>query len=305
MRPIRDDDITNSDEVITVRESPLVASDPVISPISHPVNNELIPSTSEQADHEVELEESFRKVIGERMVVDKTLAAAIHRDVAVRWEEIVKMGLPKQELDNTLKKYPPPINLTQIEPPRLNPEVKAALDINHIKRDQRIVEKQVKIGAALSALGKSVSITLKTNSEDSVAQFEATNNAARLVADLQREETEIRRSLIIKNIQLSLKDTLKESKPDEWLFGKDLGEQLKAAKSLQRSVNDLKPTSSKKQFGQPTASKNFRSPSQQNHYRFSNNQRGGQKRNPGNRRPYNQNRYQNPKQQFNQKKQTN
>lgn len=74
MKPVRDDDITNSDEVITIRESPLVAGDPRISPISHPVNNELIPSTSEQADHEVELEESFWS----------RLTAAIHRDVAVR-----------------------------------------------------------------------------------------------------------------------------------------------------------------------------------------------------------------------------
>lgn len=79
-------------------------------------------------------------------------------------------------------------------------------------------------------MGRGLSVALRSDSEDTISQFESINKAARLLTDLQREETGIRSSLILKNIQCTFKD-LKE---DEWLFGKSLNEKVKAAKIIQR-----------------------------------------------------------------------
>lgn len=63
---------------------------------------------------------------------------------------------------------------------------------------------------------------------------------ARILVDLQRDETMVRRSLIMKNIKATFRDILKNTAWDEELFGKGLAEKLKAAKVLQQSSKDLK-----------------------------------------------------------------
>lgn len=62
-----------------------------------------------------------------------------------------------------------------------------------------------------------------------------------MLADLQHDESEIRRSLILTNINATVKETLKETVVDEWLFGKQLEDKVKAAKTLETSSESLKP----------------------------------------------------------------
>ncbi|KAK2577913.1 hypothetical protein KPH14_011858 [Odynerus spinipes] len=169
-------------------------------------------------DHETELNVDILQVFEDRLVVlikKRVLAPAIHKDIAVRWEEIVKKSLPAEERKALLKKYSPRINCTFINPPRLNLEVKATVNSIISKRDDRVSEKQEKIGAALAGIGKALTFILKSDCDGKIAQLESLNNAARLLTDLQRDETEIRRSLILKNIKASFRDTLKDTTPDE------------------------------------------------------------------------------------------
>ncbi|KAK2577092.1 hypothetical protein KPH14_001011 [Odynerus spinipes] len=184
-----------------------------------------------------------QEVFGDRLVVERVLTLAIHKDIAVKWEEIVKKGLPAEERKTLLNKYSPRINCTFINPPRINLEVKAAVDSKISKRDDRVSEKQEMIGAALAGIGKELTFIRKSNFDGKIAQLESLNNAARLLTDLQRDETEIRRSLILKNIKASFTDTLKDTTPGEWLFGKDISEKLIAAGFLQQSSKDLKTCS--------------------------------------------------------------
>lgn len=69
------------------------------------------------------------------------------------------------------------------------------------------------------------------------------SEAARLPADLQRDETQTRRSLILAALSSSQKETLETGEADEWLFGQKLGDRLKAAKSIERSGKELKTKS--------------------------------------------------------------
>ncbi|CAL1674600.1 unnamed protein product [Lasius platythorax] len=70
-----------------------------------------------------------------------------------------------------------------------------------------------------------------------------------LLADLQHAESSICRSLILKNINASMKETLNVTAVDEWLFGEKLDEKVKAAKTIENSSKSLKPKTQQNQTG--------------------------------------------------------
>lgn len=78
-------------------------------------------------EHEIELQQEIVDVIGARLESDKKTAAAVHKDVALRWSEIVKKGLPPEEVKSLLEKYPIPENCDFIAVPKLNAEITAAV----------------------------------------------------------------------------------------------------------------------------------------------------------------------------------
>lgn len=186
------------------------------------------------------------------MAEERVLAPAIPNSIAIRIEDILKKGLPKEEREKLLKAHAPPINCVLTDPPKLNEEIKVSINEKSKKRDDRIVEKQKKITACLALLGSSIVDMIGSNKEgDGNPKLSATqielikklNEAARLLADLQRDETQTRRSLILAALSSSQKETLETGEADEWLFGQKLGDRLKAAKSIVRSGNELKTKS--------------------------------------------------------------
>lgn len=193
------------------------------------------------SDQGEELDGSILELIGNRLIQEKILATDIHKDLAIRWKDVLIKGLPLEDKTKLIEKYPPPANCIEIMPPKLNAEVKASLQEAIIKKDTRVVTRQQRIAACLASLGKSLSLVLKTNHPEHLTLLENLSDAARLLADVQHDDSQIRRSLILSSLNTSVKDTLNSSPVDEWLFGKDLDEQVKAAKLLERSTKDLKP----------------------------------------------------------------
>ncbi|XP_046614882.1 uncharacterized protein LOC124302604 [Neodiprion virginianus] len=190
------------------------------------------------------------------------LAPAVHSHVATLWLEIIEKSLPAEERKGFLKKISPPHNCVFIDPPKLNLEVKPALDSTVVKRDERIVEKQKKVAASLAGVGKVIDLLIKSNLADKKQYLEPLDGVAKLLADLQHDETSIRKSLILKNIKAPFNDTLKDLSSSDWMFGKELGEKIKAAKVLQQSSKDLKQPA-KQLSDQGKNSKNSRGPPQQ------------------------------------------
>ncbi|XP_071568169.1 uncharacterized protein [Temnothorax nylanderi] len=228
---------------------------------------------------EDELEADVLEVFGERIRPERVLAPAVHSHLAAIWCEIIEKGLPAEDRKTSLKKFPPPENCVLMDPPKLNLEVKAALDSTIQKRDERIVEKQEKIAASLAGVGKTIELLLKSNLVDKKKFLEPLTGVAKLLADLQHDETSIRRSLILKNIKAPFKDTLKDLSSDEWLFGKELSEKIKAAKVLQQSTKDLKP-SFKQSSDKGKYPKNSKGPPHQGYYKSNiHSRRGGYRQN--------------------------
>lgn len=209
-----------------------------------------------------DLDLDILEVIGKRVADDRVLAPAIPKSIAVRLEDIIKKGLPKEEKEKLIKEHAPPKNCVLIDPPKLNEEIKVSVAEASTKRDDRIVEKQKKISACLAMLGSAVVDIINNGKADNINQkisdsqmalIRKLSEAARLLADLQRDETLTRRSLILAVISSSQKEILDSITADEWLFGQKLGERLKAAKSIERSGKDLKIKN--KNSGKPKNSK--------------------------------------------------
>lgn len=156
---------------------------------------------------EEELSEDILQLLGQRILPERVPAQATHKDLVVRIEEILKKGLPREEKQQLLRKFPPPSNCLIIDPPKLNLEIKACLQEAVAKRDSRIVEKQAGITAGISGLISLLPIVLKYNINEKLSMVETLSGIIRLLSDLLRDESLIRRSLIMKNINVSLRDT--------------------------------------------------------------------------------------------------
>ena len=131
---------------------------------------------------------------------DRVLAPAVSGRLTDIWSDIIIKGLPLEERKRLLKDFPPPANFLMMDPPKLNLEINAAVDSTIQKRDERIIEKQEKISASLAGISKTIELVLKSNPPEKKQLLEPLNSVMRLLADLQHDETLIRRSLILKNI---------------------------------------------------------------------------------------------------------
>lgn len=203
--------------------------------------------------------------IGARFFEERALADPMPNDIVVRWDEVVKQGLPSEEKIRLIKKYPPPKNALIIEPPKLNEQVAELLHTDIIDRDKRIIEKQSKLSASQAAIAKMLSKFLDKEKvekgEVDVALVENLCDIGRLLADLQHDEACIRKKLIVSNVKDLYKKTLREAISDEWLFGVDLGDKIKSKRSLQQDFKDVVATS--KRTSSSKGSKNWNTPPHQ------------------------------------------
>ncbi|KAL4720240.1 hypothetical protein ACJJTC_018227 [Scirpophaga incertulas] len=158
--------------------------------------------------------------------------------IVTRWEAIIKKGLDKEERKDLLKKYPPPLNFKILNAPKLNPEARAAAGENVLKRDKAIEAKQQQISCAISALGCALNNMCKSAvDKDNIALI---SDAARLLCDYHHTESLTRKNFILTGLDKSTKESVKDTRIDEWLFGADFADKLKASKAINRSGQDLK-----------------------------------------------------------------
>lgn len=220
--------------------------------------------------------EEIIEVFGKRIYEGQELAPELCSDLAIRLEDVLKKGIPADILKEIIKKYPPPKNCTFFEPPKLNAVIKSVMLDTIVKRDERIMTRQEKISAALAA---AVQIILMLAENKSITGWkslmEMICDVSKLVADLQHDESLIRRNLLIANVSSTMKDTLTSTIIDEFLFGKDLDETLKNAKALQTTGKELRKPVKVTQAKIP--SKNVKPPPRWNRPREGTTTAGGRK----------------------------
>lgn len=223
--------------------SPLMASLRVLPPTAPSPPEVSQPGTSADGNTgEIILDDDILLLLGDAPKTETTLGPSIHKDVARRWQDILAKGLSKEVKENILKEYLIPSNCDLLLSPALNPEVKAALHDSLVKRDASLLYRQNQLGIALSALAAVTEMVI-SNETSKQKILKPLSDACRLLCDSHFSETNTRRKFVISSINLKLKQALIESNRDKsLLFGENISEKLKAAKTIQQSGDALKNT---------------------------------------------------------------
>ncbi|KAJ8949498.1 hypothetical protein NQ314_008189 [Rhamnusium bicolor] len=152
--------------------------------------------------------------------------------------------------------------------PKLNLEIKDAVNDYTLKKDERLANIQAQVGADMVALGKILTILFESKEVENASKLRLTeliSDSAKLLADVHHQDSDSRRNLVSLKLKKDLISTIDETGVDGWLFGENLADRVKAAQTIERSGQDLKNVSTK-----PTTSKrkknarvrlNYRGPS--------------------------------------------
>lgn len=156
--------------------------------------------------------------------------------IGQKWSALIRTGLATEAKEELLKKYPVPGNCPLLSPPALNQELQMTLSSYAVKKDRFQVALQGQLGAALSALGKAFSISLK--SEDKEVNV-ALGDAGRILADLHHELSITRRSFILPGLSQLSRTVATDGPVDAFLFGETFTERFKTASSLEKAGQEM------------------------------------------------------------------
>lgn len=204
--------------------------------------------TAPAAPVESVLNEYVLSLLGDAPRAELELGPAIHKDISLRWDEILSKGLKEEIKNKIVEEYTIPINLDKLVPPKLNAEVISALAStpSPVKRDFALQQRQKQIGIALAALSKTLNTLLTANCIDAPeTAIKPLSDGCRLLCELFYSETRTRRAFIISSINSQMKEQLIETVAGKFLFGENLADRLKTAQSIHRSGNILQPLPNK------------------------------------------------------------
>lgn len=216
-----------------VNEIPLV--------LDNSLENSAAPRVFEDTSTNTEILE----ILGADPSVTQEYGHDINKDVATRFEHITTSGLDKEIRKDLIKNFLVPGNCTNIAAPKLNVEIKAALNEQVIKRDKAIESRQKQIAAGISALGKIISDQLSTKDKNNDL-IKNLMDIGRIFCDIQHSESEARRNFALYSVKKEMKEQLSTTKIDTFLFGNNFTETIKTAKAVSKSSSDLKPDSNQK-----------------------------------------------------------
>ena len=165
---------------------------------------------------ELSLSEEVLKMIEKRIYEERSLAEPLHSQFSNLWGKVTEKGLPQEEKKKLLDKYNMPDNCLLSDPPKVNPEIKAILDPQlHeaiYERDARIVLKQETLNTCLSVVSKILTTIIKEKKDkENLVISDCANDLLMLLADMNRDESRIRGSLLISKVSASLKPVLGEN----------------------------------------------------------------------------------------------
>lgn len=218
------------------------------------------PTKSDKVE-EVTLDEESREALGEVPFAESENEVILNKDLIDRWKYWIEKGMKKEEKDKLKLQYKYKGTNCLLLAPKLNPEVSAALSPTARTRDKYFMSSQECLAAATTALGQGLTVLLRNKGpEDRPAILQNLADAGKLLTDLLYQSSKSRRAYIVPAMDAMFKEVLEESKPDSMLFGADLNQKMKAAKSYAKSGKELQG-----QKNHPSAKKAFKKQSSGNY----------------------------------------
>lgn len=177
-------------------------------------------------------------------VIPSNSGPEVNADVAALMAGYVQKGIQKEDRNKMLETYPLIRNCQALQPPEVNPEIKACLEANTLKQDSYLNKLQLQLAAGISALAVPFSThyehTRDNPSEESRKQLEKLCDPIKLFGDVFHALSSHRRFAILPQLDGGIKKILEDCPIDKFLFGENFTEKLKCAKEAERLGSALK-----------------------------------------------------------------
>nr|CAI5823190.1 unnamed protein product [Callosobruchus analis] len=197
--------------------------------------SKLLPSTSsapsDLADNDNDGAQNILSLLSDQSTSIK--GPEIHSDVASLLTGFLQNGVAKESRNATMDSYPCIANCAALQPPEINPEIRACLDASALKQDNFFQNLQQQMAAGISALAISLNeqytITRQMPTED-----------VKIFSDVYHALSLHRRHGIIPFLDSGVKQILDSCPIDDFLFGKSFPDHLKSSNEAQRLSSTIK-----------------------------------------------------------------
>nr|CAI5831265.1 unnamed protein product [Callosobruchus analis] len=184
---------------------------------------------------ESEIDPELLKLLGdEPLGKEPEFGPEVDPQIAERWTDYLTNGPPRDDKEEVSRKYPIPKNIPHLRPPALNPELEILLQANSKKEDRYKSNVQMNMGVALAALAGAIDTLLKCDLPADEMKKQVLPNivdASKVICGAFRMLTTNRKYAVEVNLDRSLKQVIKECKPDaQYLCGPNLGLALNVKK---------------------------------------------------------------------------
>ena len=204
------------------------------------------------------LKDSLKEALGDPNA-SKSMKVQINAQIIASWKTYMVKGLPQEEKDRLLEKY---AVADELKAP-INPPIAAKLtdkNSKQLKKDGYRYDAQHITSLALTVLGGAITMANEAADDeegvDLITFGERLLDAGKLLTESQFCQTNSRRSCIAPIFPKNIKEALKQTSPDAYLFGSNLPDVLKQIKETESLLDSTKNSSEYKSSG------NFKSPSE-------------------------------------------
>jgi len=198
------------------------------------------------------LDKDILEMLGEDPRKSKALDITLHESIKLRWNYWIANGIEKKIKDELTEKY---ARSTEFDAPGLNAEISAILTEPAIKRDKYMLENQKLAGSALTAIGSALTMTMSEEEPDKLTFVQRLNEAAKLIIEIHHNQSKSRKAFIYPGVKKQFQNMLKETKPDNLLFGNNLAEKIKDSKNIEKLSQNVKNQTTPKVTPQYQSSK--------------------------------------------------
>lgn len=195
-----------------------------------------------------DLEPDILCLLGEEPVQEEKFGENVHKDIANRWADILVNGLKDETKKEILNIYSVPYNLKLIQAPKLNPEIRAAVNEGALRRDNILADKQMVLSSIITCVANTITAILQNNpchEEIKCRTLKLLSDAGRLLCHTHYSETQTRKHFLLSCLNKEVKDNVKDLKRDHLLFGNDLQDHLRSMKAIIKAGTELKPAAPK------------------------------------------------------------
>ncbi|XP_064076280.1 uncharacterized protein LOC113404275 [Vanessa tameamea] len=226
----------STEDILPHSESPEVQTE--VSDLRTNTILDLPTSDGELHGESANLTPEYLQALGDAINEVPQYGEDIHHDLALRWLPILRRGLPKDVREKLVTSYSIPSNCKLLKAPSLNAEISAAITDSLRQRDKKLENYQQQLGVGITSINRAV--TLLLTEEDKIKAIKILSDAIRILSDLHYQDSDTRIKLLSPSLDKSILNIIDNNERDETLFGNNLSEKIKAAKTIEKQGLSIK-----------------------------------------------------------------